>query len=191
VLLLAQMTFGAIVNLVLLGPVFAGPSGFLVNAAANPLRVGLAAIVGLATGVLSIGLAIAVWPVLRASDQASALWFLALTLVAAATGVLENASLLSMLSLSQAYAKADASSGATFQILRGMVASTRNCARPAPEPPRIVWTAARLARPRRSAKRQGAPASIRRLRLRMFPRFRAPLGAHRRPASSATPALVT
>ena len=128
VLLLLQMAGSAIVNLALLGPVFAGPSGFLVNAAADPLRVSLAATLGLATGVLSIGAALSVWPVFRAHARAPALWFLALTLVGVATAVLENVSLLSMLSLSQAYAKADASSGALFQVLRGVVASTRNWA---------------------------------------------------------------
>jgi len=128
VLLLAQMAGSAIVNLALLGPVFAGPSGFLVNAAAHPLRMSLAATLGLAMGLVSIGVAVSVWPVFRAQARAPALWFLALTLVGVAATVFENASLLSMLSLSQAYAKADASSGALFQILRGMVASTRNWA---------------------------------------------------------------
>jgi hypothetical protein len=128
VLLLLQMAGSGIVNFALLGPVFAGPSGYLVNAAADPLRVRLAATLGLATGVLSIGVALSVWPVFRAHARAAALWFLALTLVGVATCVLENVSLLSMLSLSQAYAKADASSGALFQVLRGVVSSTRNWA---------------------------------------------------------------
>ena len=88
----------------------------------------LAAILGLATGVLTIGVAISVWPVFRACSRALALWLLALTLVGVSTSVVENVSLMSMLSLSQAYAKADASTGALFQILRGTVSSTRNWA---------------------------------------------------------------
>jgi Domain of unknown function (DUF4386) len=128
VLLLLQMAGSGIGNFVLLGPVFAGPSGFLVNAASHPERVSLAAVLGLATGVLSLGVAVSVWPVFRAHAQALALWFLALTLVGVATSVFEHVSLLSMLSLSQAYAAADASSQGLFQILRGVVSSARNWA---------------------------------------------------------------
>jgi hypothetical protein len=125
-LLLAQMVLGVVVNFVLLAPVFAGPSGFLVNAAADPLRVGLAAALGLATGVLSIGLALSVWPWFRGRSGAPARWFLSLTLVGVAAVVLENASLMTMLSLSQAYAKADRSGEAIFQALRVTVSSARN-----------------------------------------------------------------
>jgi hypothetical protein len=75
-----------------------------------------------------MGVAVSVWPVFRTRAQAAALWFLALTLVGAATGALENVSLLSMLSLSQAYARADPSSDALFQVLRGVVSSARNWA---------------------------------------------------------------
>jgi hypothetical protein len=63
-LLLAQGFGGYFVNFVLLMPVFAAP-GFLVNASENPLRTGVAAMLGILTGALMPVIAIIAWPVFR------------------------------------------------------------------------------------------------------------------------------
>lgn len=57
-----------------------------------------------------------------------ALWFLALAVVSFSLTAVENTTVLSMLSLSQAYAKANAADGDLFQTLRVVVGSARNWA---------------------------------------------------------------
>ncbi|MBZ5590527.1 MAG: DUF4386 domain-containing protein [Acidobacteriia bacterium] len=127
VLVLAQMVLSFLVNFVLMAPVFAAP-GFLVNAAGHSLRFGVAVLIGLAAGVLSVGIAIAAFPVFRQRSQAMALWFAALAVVGFSVTAVENISLMSLLSLSEAYAKASAAQGDLFQALRVVVASARNWA---------------------------------------------------------------
>ncbi len=106
VLLLLQMAGGVLVNFVLLKPVFANPPGFLVSAAAYPQQVGLAVLLGLATGAISVGIAIAAYLILCRHSQAMALWLLALAVVNFfALIAVENTTVLSALFLSQAYAR--------------------------------------------------------------------------------------
>jgi hypothetical protein len=128
VLLLVQFAAGVLVNFVLMWPLITVPPGFLVNAAANSLQVSLSVLLGLGTGALSAGIAIAAFPVFRQYSQAMALWFLALAVVSFSLTAVENTTVLSMLSLSQAYAKANAADGDLFQTLRVVVGSARNWA---------------------------------------------------------------
>jgi len=127
VLLLVQIVAGVTVNFVLMAPVFAAP-GFLVNAAAHSLQISIAVLIGLVTGALSVGIAIAALPVFRQYSYSMALWFLALAIVGFTLTAFENMSLLSALSLSQTYTEANGADSELFQILRGVVASTRNWA---------------------------------------------------------------
>ena len=124
-LLLAQMAAYWVVQGVLLGPVFSAP-GFLENAAAHPTRMGLAALIGLAPGALSVAIAITALPLIRRYSGAMAYWFLALTVVAFALAAVESTTVLSLLSLSQAYAAASPADADLFQSLRGVVAASRN-----------------------------------------------------------------
>lgn len=125
VLLLLQMVGGALANFVLIAPVFAAP-GFLVNAAVHPLRVSLTVVVGLGTGALSIGIAVAALPVFRRYSQSMAFWLLALAIASFSLTAVENVTVWSMLPLSQAYAAASGADGDLFQSLRVVVASVRN-----------------------------------------------------------------
>lgn len=126
-LLLVQMVTGVLVNFVWLGPVFEAP-GFLIHAAAHPLNVGLSASVGLAAGALSIAIAILAWPLFRRHSLALASWLLVLSAVGLSLAAVESATVLSLLSLSQAYASAEAANADLFQALRGVVAAARNWA---------------------------------------------------------------
>ena len=105
VLLLVQIVFAPIANFVLLKPVFAA-LGFLENAAAHSLQVSLGALLGLGMGAISLGIAIAAFPVFRPLNRTLALWFLALAAVSFSLTAVESTTVMSMLSLSQAYAKA-------------------------------------------------------------------------------------
>lgn len=127
VMVLAQMTAAFLVNQFLLGPVFA-PPGYLANAAAHPLSMRLAVLIGLGTGVLTAAIAIAASPVFRRHSRQMALWFLVLAGVNFALTAVENMAVMSLLSLSQAYAKAGGADAALFETLRVVVGSARNWA---------------------------------------------------------------
>ena len=125
VLLLLQLIGGAMVNFVLMAPVFAAP-GFLVNAAGHSLQVSLSVLLGLATGMLSVGIAITAFQLFRQYSYAMALWFVVLAVVGFSLTAVENINVMSMLSLSEAYAKANVADRDLLQALRGVVASSRN-----------------------------------------------------------------
>ena len=127
ILLLLQMACGPIVNFVLLEPVL-GRGVFLENAAAHPLQIGIAVVVGLAMSALSVGIAIVASPVFRQYSRAMSQWLFAIAVAAFALAAVENVAVLSMLSLSQAYAKADPADGHLLQTLAVTVTSPRNWA---------------------------------------------------------------
>jgi hypothetical protein len=125
VLLLAQLLCGPIVNFALLQPALAAP-GFLDNAAAHSQQIGIAVLLSLAMAAMTIGIAIAAWPVLRPRSHAMATWLVALAIVALSASAVENINVISMLSLSRAYANADAADRHLFGALTGIVAAPRN-----------------------------------------------------------------
>src|ERR1700680_2635834 len=127
VLLLIQLVIGIAVNFALLDPIFTTP-GFLVNAAAHPSKMALAALLGIVTGALSIGVAVTAFRAFRQSSQAMALWFIAMAVAGLAVNVVESISVMSLLSLSEAYAKASGAERDLFPLLRIIVASARNWA---------------------------------------------------------------
>ena len=126
-LILVQGIGGYVVNFGLIAPATA-PPGFLVNAAPHALRVGMTALLGIFMGAFATAIAITVWPVFKKHSERMALSFLALAIAALALAVVENGRLMSMLSLSQAYAASGAADPAAFEGLRGVVAASRNWA---------------------------------------------------------------
>jgi hypothetical protein len=126
-LILGQMAASALVNLVLEAPLFGAP-GFLVNAAPHSLEIGSAAVLGLINGAIFVGIAITALPILRQYSESMAYWFMALAIVSLCLSAVENMNVLSMLSLSEAYGKANGSDREPFEALRVVVASSRNWA---------------------------------------------------------------
>ena len=124
-LVLALMILGYVANFPLIAPVIAAP-GFLVNAALHPASIGLAALLILLMGILSLAMSIVAFPVLDRGSRALAIWFVALSAAGLALAALEGAALLSLLSLSEAYAKAAASQQGQFEAMRSMAAASRN-----------------------------------------------------------------
>jgi len=127
VLTIIQMVGGGMVNFTLEAPLFGAP-GFLVNAASHSQQLGLAVLFGLVTEALWVGIAITAFPIFCRGSQAMALWFIALAVVILAVAVVENAAVMSMVSLSEAYAKASAAEREQIQIIKIVVASARNWA---------------------------------------------------------------
>jgi Domain of unknown function (DUF4386) len=127
-LLLVQLVVGPIANFTLVGDTFDGPGGFLVNAAQHAEAIGLAALLSLGLAVASAAIAVVLWPVVRPRSERLALWLAILAAAGIALAGLENAQLMSLVTLSQAYAAAAPPDEALYQALRGVVGSYRNWA---------------------------------------------------------------
>ena len=125
ILILVQMVGGPIVEFVLEAPLFGTP-GFLVNAASHPQQIGLAALLGLAIMATWVGMAITAFPVFRQRVPTLALWFLALSVAILAAGVAEYTAMMSMVSASEAYAKASPAQREQLETIRVLVAAARN-----------------------------------------------------------------
>jgi Domain of unknown function (DUF4386) len=125
VLVIVQMIFGVLVNFVLEAPLF-DPPGFLVNAAHHSRQIGFAALLGLITEGLWLGIAATAFPLFFRHSRTMTLWFAALAVVVLAVAVVENAAVMSMVSLSEAYEKASAVDREHLETIRVVVASARN-----------------------------------------------------------------
>lgn len=125
VLIIIQMIFSVVVNFVLEAPLFGAP-GFLVSAAHHSRQIGLAALLGLITEALWVGIAITVLPFGYRHSRTMTLWLASLAIVALAVAVVENAAVMSMVSLSEAYAKASPVDRGQLEAIRIVAASARN-----------------------------------------------------------------
>jgi len=126
-LLLAHLAAGLTVPFVLLRPLVM-PPGFLATAAGNSVQVRAAVLLLFLGSAVSVGIAIAALPVFRRYSSAMALWLLALAVAGFSLQAVDNGALLSMLSLSQEYAKAGAAKAELFQALAVVVGSARRWA---------------------------------------------------------------
>ncbi len=124
VLLLLHLAAGLTVPFILLNPVLA-PPGFLANAATSPNQMRAAVLLLFVGSAITIGIASTAWPVFRSYSSAMALWLVALAIASLSLQAVDNGRLLSMLSLSQEYAKAGADKADLFQALAVVVGSAR------------------------------------------------------------------
>jgi hypothetical protein len=116
VLLLLHLAAGLIVPFVLLHPL-GSPQGFLASAATIPNQVRVAVMLLFIGSALPIGVCGAALRLFRQYNSAAAYWLLALAIASFALQAADNAHLLSMLSLSQAYAEAGPANTQLFQTL--------------------------------------------------------------------------
>lgn len=121
-LLFVHLATGLTVPYMLLQPISKSP-GFLESAAQNALLVRLCVLLLFVGGAVTIGIAVASMPAFRQYGRALSLWLLALAVVNCSLQAVENAGWLSMLSLSQEYAKAGAGEAGLFQTLGAAVYS--------------------------------------------------------------------
>jgi hypothetical protein len=124
VLLCLHLAAGLIIPFVLLNPAMA-PPGFLSNAAGLPNQVRAAVFLLFVGSAITIGIASTAWSVFCRLSSAMALWLLALAAASFSLQAVDNAHILSMLSLSQEYAKAGAEKADLFQGLAVIVSSAR------------------------------------------------------------------
>jgi hypothetical protein len=123
VLLLVQLA-GLIVPFVLLHPLATGSRDYVANAASASFQIKVAVFLLFANCALTIGIAIAAWPVFRQYSERMALWIVAASVVMFVMQAVDNVHMLSMLSLSQQYAQAGGPDE-LFQTLAAVVGSTR------------------------------------------------------------------
>ena len=122
VLLFVQLV-GLSLPFILLLPATA--PGFLDNAPKLALQVKVAVLLLFANGALTIGIAIVAYPVFRTFAQSLALWFVAISVIWCSVQAVDNAHILSMLSLSQQYAEAGTSNDELFRTLGAATRATR------------------------------------------------------------------
>jgi hypothetical protein len=108
ILFIVQGTVAWVANFVLLGPALSPAATFLASAAASPTQVRWGVILGLANGALNLAVAIAAWHVFRPRTVTMALGYLALAITGCCLLAFENVAVLTMLSISEEYAKAGA-----------------------------------------------------------------------------------
>jgi Domain of unknown function (DUF4386) len=118
---------GLIVPFVLLHPLTRGPRDYLANAAEASLQIKVAVFLLFANCALTIGIAIAALSVFRQFSDAMALLLVAVGVIMFSLQAVDNAHILSMLSLSQQYAQAGSPNG-LFETLAAVVGSTRRWA---------------------------------------------------------------
>jgi len=121
VLLLIQLA-GLIVPFVLLNPLTR--RDFFANAAAASFQIKVAVFLLFANCALTIVIAITVWPIFRQYSEPMALCLLAVSVIMFSLQAVDNAHILSMMSLSQQYVDAGGSNG-SFQTLAAVVGSIR------------------------------------------------------------------
>lgn len=124
-MLLFVQLVGLTLPFILLMPITT--TGFLENAAGLAFQIRVAVLLLFANGALAIGIAIAAFPVLR-DGYRMALWFLALSVIWFSMQAVDNAHILSMLSLSQRYAEGGASNAELFGALGALARSSRRWA---------------------------------------------------------------
>jgi hypothetical protein len=123
ILLLGQLA-GLIVPFVLLRPLMTGPRDYLANAAAASVQIRVAVFLLFANCALTIGIAIVAWPIFRQYSERMALLLVAVSVIMFSLQAVDNAHVLSMLSLSQQYAQAGGRDE-LFQALAVVVGANR------------------------------------------------------------------
>jgi hypothetical protein len=127
ILLVIHMAAGLIVPFVLLDRV-RGSAGLLANAAGNAGQMRAAVLMLFAGSAMAIGITVAALPVFRRYSSAMALWLLALAVTAFTLQAVDNTALLTLLSLSQEYATADAAKAELLQAQSVVAGSARRWA---------------------------------------------------------------
>jgi hypothetical protein len=122
--LLVLQLAGLMVPFILLHPLLAPPS-FLENAAAVSFQIKVAVFLLFANCALTIGISIGAFQIFRQYSYPMALWLVAVSIIMFLAQAVDNIHLLSMVSLSQEYAKTGVSHPELFQPVAIAMGATR------------------------------------------------------------------
>jgi hypothetical protein len=128
VLLLLQMACGLVVPFVLWRPLIAGSPAFLIAAAASSFQIRAGVFISFAGGALTVAIAITAWPIIRQYSDRLALCFLVVCAISCTLDAMQNAAVMSMLSVSQQYTRAGTADAALLIGVGSLVATTRRWA---------------------------------------------------------------
>lgn len=115
ILILLHMAAGLMVPFILIDRV--RDAGFLESAAGMPNLVRAAVLLLFVGSAIAVGIASSAWPLFHQYSSAMALWLLALSIAGFSLQAVDNSHLLSILSLSQQYARDGAAKAEMFQAL--------------------------------------------------------------------------
>jgi len=124
-LLILQMVGSYTVNFVLEGPLFRGP-GFLVTAAPLARQLGVSALLRLVIEGTWLGIALLAYASIAQRRRVLGIWLVAMAAVVLALAAAESAGVMSMVSLSQAYARAGDVERAQLESVKVAVAAARD-----------------------------------------------------------------
>jgi hypothetical protein len=125
VLLLLQMVCGLVVPFVLWRPLIVGSPAFLTAAAADSFQIRAGVFLSFVGGALTAAIAITAWPILRQYSETIALWFLVVCAISCTLDAIQNATVMSMLSVSQEYVNAGTNDTALVTGVGTLVSTTR------------------------------------------------------------------
>jgi hypothetical protein len=128
ILLLFQLAAGLMVPFILLLPLVPGSPEFLTAAAEHSFQIRTAVFIFFIGGALTLSIGITMLPIIRRYSNATALWFIAVCLISFMLDLMHNATVLSMLSLSQQYINGGAADSRLYEIVGAAVASARRSA---------------------------------------------------------------
>lgn len=128
ILLLLQLAAGLTIPFILLRPLIPGSPEFLTAAAENAFQIRSAVLLAFVGGALTLSLGITALPVFRRYSQALAFGFLAVCVISCTLDAVHNATVMTMLSLSQKYVGGGAADAGLYQAVGSAVASTRRWA---------------------------------------------------------------
>lgn len=123
--MLLSFVFGIYSNFKLQTDLFAG-EGLLVNAAQHPYRIGLIALIGLGTSLLTLSVATLVSANFRHKYPAITSFYFGLVVAALAISLIECSTLVAFRSLSEAYAAAGPQAGELFLPAKKLLTGLRN-----------------------------------------------------------------
>jgi len=125
VLLLLQMGCGLVLPFVLWHPLIVGSPAFLTAAAASSFQIRAGVFLSFVGGALTVAIAITAWPIIRQYSDRVALWFLVVCAISCTLDAMQNATVMSMLSVSQEYANAGTADAAVITGVGSLAATTR------------------------------------------------------------------
>ncbi len=126
ILLLLQMASALIFPFVLVGA--KGYPDFLESAATNAVQIRTGVALAFVGAALTLTLGVWMFPVLRQYSQRAALWFMAVCAISAALDAVHNASVMSMLSVSEKFIASGGADSALYQPWGAAAASIRRSA---------------------------------------------------------------
>lgn len=125
VLILVQVAVGIFNNFFFTSPLFKEP-GFIINAAGYAAETGMAALIGMVLGLITLLIALISYPLIKEVEAFLARLFLALAGVVVATSVMESISLMNLVNYSLAYQSAASSVQDQMMAMKVIVTSIRN-----------------------------------------------------------------